>query len=156
MWNYKFLKYNTVRFVSDLIILGLGEMKNTVFTPAEAERSLPLVKVIVRDILEVGVRLKKLHIDDPHQYEEIVELRLQLTRLLEEIEKLGCYFKDWTFEVGNVDFPSEIKGKTVHLCWKSDEDHVLYYHKISDPFEKRKPIPASLLTHLPAASTESI
>lgn len=131
-------------------------MKNTLFTPAEAERALPLVKVIVRDILEVGVRLKGLHIDDPYQYEEIVELRAQLQRLLEEVEKLGCFFKDWNFEIGNVDFPSEIKGKSVHLCWKSDEDHVLYYHKISDPFEKRRLIPANLLSHLPATSTESI
>jgi hypothetical protein len=131
-------------------------MNNTVFTPAEAERSLPLVKVIVRDILEVGVRLKGLHVDDAYQYEEIVELRIQLQRLLEEIERLGCFFKDWSFEVGNVDFPSEINGKAVHLCWKSDEDHVLYYHKISDPSEKRKPIPTYLLAHLPAATTESI
>ena len=114
------------------------------------------MKVIVRDILEVGVRLKGLHIDDPYQYEEIVELRAQLQRLLEEVEKLGCYFKDWNFEIGNVDFPSEIKGKSVHLCWKSDEEHVLYYHKISDPFEKRRLIPTNLLAHLPTTSTESI
>lgn len=131
-------------------------MKNTLFTPAEAERSLPLVRVIVRDILEVGVRLKSLKVDDPYQYEEIVELRAQLQRLLEEVEKLGCFFKDWNFEIGNVDFPSEIKGKSVHLCWKSDEEHVLYYHKISDPLEKRRLIPADLLTHLPAAASESI
>lgn len=130
-------------------------MKNILFTPDQAERVLPLVKVIVRDILEVGGQLKKLNIDDPYQYEEIVELRIELQRLLEEVEKQGCFFKDWTDEVGNVDFPSEIKGKAVHLCWKSDEEHILYYHKISDPLEKRKLIPASLLRHLPAASTES-
>ncbi len=130
-------------------------MKNTMFTPAQAEKVLPLIKVIVRDILEVGVQLKKLHVDDPYQYEEIVELRMNLQRLLEEIEKQGCFFKDWTAEVGNVDFPSEIGGKSVHLCWKSDEEHIMYYHKISDPLEKRKLIPANLLAHLPAASTES-
>jgi len=131
-------------------------MKNIMFTPAQAEKVLPLIKVIVRDILEVGVKLKKLHVDDPYQYEEIVELRMNLQRLLEEIEKLGCFFKDWTSEVGNVDFPSEIGGKAVHLCWKSDEEHIMYYHKISDPLEKRKMIPAHLLTHLPAASSETI
>lgn len=131
-------------------------MKNQIFTPADAEKSLPLVRVIVRDILRVGARLKNLSVDNPHHIDEILELRIDLKRLLEEIEKMGCYFKDWTYEVGNVDFPSEINGKAVHLCWKSDEDHVLYYHKISDPLEKRRLIPQELLVHLPAESTGAI
>lgn len=128
-------------------------MKNKVFAPVDAEKCLPLVRVIVRDIIKISAKLNSLSIENIDEINETLEVREELARLLVEIEAMGCFYKAYSDEVGHVEFPSEIKGKTVHLCWKSDEDHVLYYHKIGDPIEKRKPIPQDLLNHLQTEST---
>ena len=62
-----------------------------------------------------------------------------------ELEELGCYFKDWDFKVGLVDFPAKIEGEEVFLCWKSDEETLGWYHPIEGGFQERKPIPEHLL-----------
>ena len=60
-----------------------------------------------------------------------------------ELEEIGCFFKDWNFSIGLVDFPAIIDGKEVFLCWKSDEDDIRYYHEMETGFAGRKPIPTS-------------
>ena len=58
-----------------------------------------------------------------------------------ELQEIGCYFKDWNFTIGLVDFPALIEGKEVMLCWKSDEDDIMFYHDFETGFQGRKPIP---------------
>ncbi|PCJ62504.1 MAG: hypothetical protein COA79_03060 [Planctomycetota bacterium] len=123
-------------------------MKDKFFSPKEAELMLPLIRSIVRDILKTGQDLKNLNVDIQKEYEEILEKREYLKHLLEEIESLGCIYKDWNFEVGLIDFPALIDEDIVLLCWRSDEDHVLHYHNHVEGFAGRKPIPSNLLTHL--------
>lgn len=57
---------------------------------------------------------------------------------MDEFKEIGCFYKDWNFAVGLVDFPAIIDGEEVYLCWKSDEEKILYYHGISDGFRGRK------------------
>ena len=64
---------------------------------------------------------------------------------IKELEDIGCNFKDWNFSVGLVDFPGIIYGEEVELCWRSDEDHILYYHSYDDGYKGRKLIPEELL-----------
>ena len=62
-----------------------------------------------------------------------------------ELEEIGCFYKDWNFTIGLVDFPAIIDGKEVLLCWRSDEDDILYYHGFEDGYAGRKEIPDKYL-----------
>jgi hypothetical protein len=43
-------------------------------------------------------------------------------------------------ETGLVDFPGEVDGRRVFLCWRSDEDRVAYYHGGDAGFAGRRPL----------------
>ncbi len=116
------------------------------FTVAEARKSLPLVKQIVADILETGKQIKLAASVEEANLEEssiIRELESRLNGFLSELEEIGCYYKDWNFTTGLVDFPAVIDGMNVYLCWKSDEEDILYYHPAEQGFWGRLKIPDS-------------
>ena len=115
-----------------------------IFSPAEASKTLPLVKTIVDDVLKCGKELQNLYDNDADRG-EIERKTAELEELTAEIEGLGCEYKDWNFEMGLVDFPSVINGQEVYLCWKSDEPGLMYYHGKNEGFAGRKLIPKSLL-----------
>ncbi len=77
------------------------------FTPQAANLILPKVRKIVEEILSTA------------QGENIPEERIKA--LMAQLEGLGCYYKDWNFEIGLVDFPAIIHGQQALLCWRSDE-----------------------------------
>ena len=52
----------------------------------------------------------------------------QLDELFEEMEELGCHYKDWNFSVGLVDFPAILDGKEVLLCWRSGQRSPIHNH----------------------------
>ena len=110
------------------------------FTAAEAQRTLPLVRTIVRDILALGAQAREVlsgHAAEP----SIDELHDQLQDLLAELSGMGCYYKDWNFQFGLVDFPALIDDEVVFLCWRSDEPELRYYHRIEDGYAGRRPLP---------------
>ena len=78
------------------------------FTPKEARLTLPLVRQIVKDILDTGFIIKSIadaldgKIDNN---EEVKALLVKMNGYLAELEEIGCYYKDWNFSVGLVDFP---------------------------------------------------
>ena len=113
------------------------------FSLPQATKTLPLIKKIVADILQVGQTIRELSVEmeKPEDDPEINRLMDHLDELFDEIEALGCYYKDWNFTVGLVDFPAKIGGKDVMLCWKSDEEEILYYHDSEAGFSGRRPIP---------------
>jgi hypothetical protein len=115
------------------------------FTPAEARNTLPLVKKIVKDILSTSREMKLVADEVEGEIENntrIKKLADEIEGFMNELEEIGCYFKDWNFSIGLVDFPAIIDGKEVFLCWKSDEDDILYYHTIESGFAGRLPIPS--------------
>lgn len=114
------------------------------FTPQDAQKALPLVKSIIKDIITCGLELKELSENTDRQEDENDKIRtliLDMQKYIEELEELGCSYKDWSFTVGLVDFPSIIDGQEVFLCWRSDEEKVMYYHSPQDGYAGRKPIP---------------
>lgn len=120
----------------------MDELK--LFTPKEANQTLPLVKRIVADILNTGDRIRSLSAQigtNAESNPQIVQWVNQLEELFEELESLGCSYKDWNFTVGLVDFPAVIDGQEVFLCWRSDEEALKYYHEIDAGFTGRKLIP---------------
>ena len=107
------------------------------------------MKRIVSDILSTGDRIRALSAEIGKNSEsnpQIIQWMNQLEELFEELELLGCSYKDWNFTVGLVDFPSVIGGQQVFLCWRSDEEKLKYYHEIDAGFPGRKLIPKEELS----------
>ncbi len=117
------------------------------FTPSEANKMLPLVKKIVSDILTTGqsIRALSVKIEKPEEDPEVNRLMDVLDELFDELESLGCSYRDWNFSEGLVDFPAMIRGEEALLCWKSNEDRVMFYHDLESGFAGRQPIPKELL-----------
>jgi|SRR5208283_561179 hypothetical protein len=57
---------------------------------------------------------------------------------LAEIDSIGVQVKD--LEVGLLDFPCEVEGRTVLLCWKLGEKSIAHWHGTDEGFSGRKPI----------------
>jgi hypothetical protein len=118
------------------------------FTPLEAEQALPLVRQIVNDLLDVSLDIdfmKTVLGPDAKDHPQILDRIATMQELFTELESLGCFFKDWEFKIGMVDFPAIIDGKLVFLCWRADENTIRYYHDLEDGFCGRKPIPEKYL-----------
>jgi hypothetical protein len=114
------------------------------FTPAEARKTLPLVKNIVRDILLATREMRLIAEEINGGLEDdirIKKLANDVNGFLSELEEVGCYYKDTKFQIGLVDFPAMIEGEEVYLCWRSDEEDILYYHEVDAGYLGRKLIP---------------
>ena len=119
------------------------------FTPSEAKKTLPLVRKIVADILDTSREMRLIADEIGSGVEKdprIQKLADDIEKFMQELEEIGCYFKDWNFSIGLIDFPSIIDGKEVFLCWRSDEDDIMYYHEMETGFAGRKLIPPEELT----------
>jgi len=57
---------------------------------------------------------------------------------LEEIIATGVQVKD--LDIGLLDFPCELDGETVLLCWKRGEPRIGFWHRVDDGFAGRQPI----------------
>lgn len=53
-----------------------------------------------------------------------------------EIEKLGCQFKG--IDLGLVDFPADVDGRTVLLCWQYGEKSIGFWHSTDEGFAGRR------------------
>lgn len=124
------------------------------FTVEDANRTLPLVRRIVSDAVRDYWRWQ----DKVRQYEEVAANRVaheqsaeaerleqeteQLAReidgYIEEIRQLGVEFKG--FDTGLVDFPAEMNGRPVLLCWQLGEESVKYWHEEDAGYAGRQPL----------------
>ncbi|HEV3207331.1 MAG TPA: DUF2203 domain-containing protein [Terriglobales bacterium] len=57
---------------------------------------------------------------------------------LAEIDASGVQVKD--LDMGLLDFPCQVEGHTVLLCWKLGEKGITHWHGTSEGFAGRKPI----------------
>ena len=55
---------------------------------------------------------------------------------LSEIDSIGVQVKD--LDIGLLDFPCEVEGKTVLLCWKMGETSITHWHGTDEGFAGRK------------------
>ncbi len=125
------------------------------FTVSEANATLPLVKVIIRDIVELAndlrdrrerlLRLKRDEDNSPgEQYKEELEqieaeLEYDSKKMKEyerEIRELGVELKD--HYKGLVDFPCIMDNREVYLCWKQGEAEVNHWHELQAGYAGRK------------------
>ncbi len=118
------------------------------FTPAEAKLTLPLVRKIVKDILDTSREIRLLAEDLDGVIEDDPQLKKlagDINGFINELEEIGCFYKDWNFSIGLVDFPAIIDGQEVMLCWRSDESEIKFYHDVDEGYAGRKPIPLKYL-----------
>lgn len=126
------------------------------FTVDQAEKTLPLVRRIVADIVtsfkERERRLlarKELPLQpkagtDAEARADVLEREMEhfedeIRRYHEELQLIGVELKD--FQVGLIDFFSRYEGRIVHLCWKLDEGETLaWWHDLNAGFRGRQPI----------------
>ena len=122
------------------------------FTVEQANRMLPLVRRIVRDIVDSHQTWQRAvqsyetaatwtRADSPSTQLKVLEgdvrrLAMEIEGYLVELRELGVDFKG--FEQGLVDFPGEREGRVVCLCWKLDEDEVKFWHEASDGYAGRQ------------------
>jgi len=57
---------------------------------------------------------------------------------LAEIDSTGVQVED--LDIGLLDFPCQVEGRTVLLCWKLGENGITHWHDTSEGFAGRKPI----------------
>jgi hypothetical protein len=137
-------------------------MPHTQFTVEQANRTLPLVRRIVEDIV-VGYRRWCVRIDEfevasvnsrPDARDsraevlegEALALAAEIAGYEAELRAIGARCTD--HRVGLVDFPGVIEGRPVDLCWRLGEPAVLYWHEIGAPAQAnrhravRHPIPS--------------
>jgi hypothetical protein len=55
-----------------------------------------------------------------------------------EIDSIGVQVKD--LDIGLLDFPCEVEGQIVLLCWKMGEKSITHWHGTEEGFAGRKPI----------------
>jgi hypothetical protein len=129
------------------------------FTIEQANAMLPLVKAIcsdlatlARDVMERRHRLalltagRDLKPGDPYS-DELTQMEgdlerdaVRLQEYVAELRELGVEPKGAV--EGLVDFPCELDGRVVYLCWKLGEPEVLYWHDLDTGFSGRQPLTA--------------
>jgi hypothetical protein len=62
----------------------------------------------------------------------------ELSGLVQEIERSGARLKD--VALGLVDFPAELEGELVELCWQFGEARVAFWHREGEGFAGRRPL----------------
>ncbi len=130
------------------------------FTIQEANASLPLVRAIVKDLMELARevvqrrdRLSSLPTrsacgpNDPYR-EELLQIAEELDKdsrrlreYVEELLELGV--KPRSITQGLVDFPAILEGRPVYLCWKLGEPEVLHWYDRDASFGDRRRLKAA-------------
>ena len=125
---------------------GAGTEKGTLFTPESANRALSYVRAVVKDLVETAARRKAAEreqrrtVGEPSRRarEEADRAGADLDRIRRELESVGVQVKDEL--TGLVDFPAEIGGKRVLLCWRHGEERVAHWHDLQAGFPGRRPL----------------
>jgi hypothetical protein len=133
-------------------------MPDRTFTLEEAQSLLPVLESLLRTaidgkklieevdaelqavghrvFLNGGTSLNIVHLARRKAEREKTIQRVKDT--LAEIDATGVQVKD--LDIGLLDFPCKVEGRTVLLCWKLGEKGMTHWHSTSEGFAGRKPI----------------
>lgn len=117
------------------------------FTLEEANAALPelrerlaRIRVARQELIRSSERIRgRVAVDggghDGRDYfESVAVLKAEIQRLAVE----GILLRDP--ETGLVDFPAELDGRRVFLCWRLGEDNVAFWHDVDSGFGGRRPL----------------
>jgi hypothetical protein len=57
---------------------------------------------------------------------------------VEAIQEMGVLVKD--LDIGLCDFPYQLNGRVVYLCWKLGESEIRYWHEIEAGYSGCQPL----------------
>ncbi len=75
----------------------------------------------------------------------------QVKDTMAEIESTGAQVKD--LDVGLLDFPCNVEGEIILLCWKLGEPKITHWHGLEEGFAGRKPIDERIARAKPKKSS---
>jgi hypothetical protein len=125
------------------------------FTLAGANKTLPLVSRIVRDLVarypvwrelvdEYELMSSSQRVDEPDP--RVGQLERQVTAIAREIDgyvrelsELGAEVRI-PYDSGLVDFPGTHEGRTIFFCWRLGEETIEHWHERDGGFAGRQPI----------------
>src|SRR5262245_45119989 len=124
-------------------------MAEKLFSPAQANAALPLVRQIAGDITQHHARVaeltrayeRKRREPDASQLElndarrAIATAAAEQDSCIAELAELGVHLKDAA--TGLLDFPGELDGEPVLWCWRVGEERVEYFHTAAEGFAGR-------------------
>ncbi len=133
-------------------------MSDRTFTLAEAQTLLPVLESLLRAAItskqlmeEVEAEMQALthriflnggtHVDvvaTARRKAERAKAEQRAKDALAEIDSIGVQVKD--IDTGLLDFPCEVDGRIVLLCWKMGEAAITHWHSPEEGFAGRKPI----------------
>jgi hypothetical protein len=133
-------------------------MPDKTFTLDEAHTLLPVLESLLRTAIagkklmeEVEAEMQALthriflnggtHIDVvavARRKAERAKAEQRAKDALAEIDSIGVQVKD--IDIGLLDFPCEVDGSVVLLCWKMGENSITHWHSPEEGFAGRKPI----------------
>jgi hypothetical protein len=133
-------------------------MADRTFTLEEAQMLLPVLESLLRASIDgkkliesVDTELQELahrvflqgglRVNVVHMARRKAEREKAIQRVkdaLAEIDSTGVQVKD--LDIGLLDFPCEVDGRVVLLCWKLGENGISHWHSVSEGFAGRKPI----------------
>ena len=133
-------------------------MPERTFTLDEAQSLLPVLESLLRTAInakqiieEADAELQALHhriflsggmfldiVPLARRRAERAKAEQQAKDALAEIDSIGVQVKD--LSIGLLDFPCEVEGKTILLCWKLGEPAITHWHGLQEGFAGRKPI----------------
>ncbi len=125
------------------------------FTAEEANELIPRLEVLVRKLHAHAkqARERAAQAAGPSDLEALSKsdpvLRVamrEMSKAAEQIQGFGCLLKD--IDLGLVDFPGQVEGETVFLCWQYGEPHVAAWHPIDEGFGSRRPLSGSRKVYL--------
>lgn len=124
------------------------------FNAADANELVPALELLIRDLQLQANTLRSRILEyvrddqsvDSMRLEQIIDLHpelrpvtLRMGEIAHKIEEMGCFLKD--IDLGLIDFPGEIGGEVVFLCWQFGESRVIAWHPIESGFGDRRPLP---------------
>jgi hypothetical protein len=133
-------------------------MSERTFTFDEAQSLLPVLESLLRTainskklmeevdgemqslsqriFLNGGTRVDVVHVAQRKAEKTKAEQRAK--DAIAEIDSIGVQVKD--LDIGLLDFPCEVDGNIVLLCWKMGEHSITHWHGTQEGFAGRKPI----------------
>ncbi|GHO87794.1 DUF2203 domain-containing protein [Dictyobacter formicarum] len=126
------------------------------FTREEAEALLPAVLPILKRIQRARQQIQQLEEElmivqaqamnnGHHLQQHILQLQEKVILLADilreavlELQQFDCELKDP--DTGLIDFLSLRDGQEVYLCWRLDEERILFWHPIEGGFAGRQPL----------------
>ena len=143
--------------------MSAPEKTEKVFSVEEANATLPLVRAIISDLANlsgdlVERRSRLEHLLSGREAEEGDPYAEELAQIQEELEREISKLQEYVNElrvlgvepkngpdgvIDLVDFPAEIEGRRVYLCWRLGEPEVSFWHDIETGFAGREALPTA-------------